>query len=31
MKNPLDSIIGTIISGLVLTAILSVVIKNFLA
>ncbi len=30
MKNPLDSLWGTIISGLVLTAILYVVVKNFL-
>jgi hypothetical protein len=30
MKNPLDSIWGTIISGLVLTAILYVAVKNFL-
>ena len=30
MKNPLDSIWGTIISGLVLTAILYLVVKNFL-
>ena len=30
MKNPLDSIWGTIISGLVLTAILYFVVKNFL-
>ena len=30
MKNPLDSITGTIISGLVLTIILVVFLKNFL-
>lgn len=30
MKNPLDSIWGTIISGLVLTAVLYLVVKNFL-
>ena len=30
MKNPLDSIVGTIISGFVLTAILYVFIVNFL-
>ncbi len=30
MKNPLDSIVGTIISGFVLTAILYVFIANFL-
>lgn len=30
MKNPLDSILGTIISGLVLTAILYVIVANFL-
>jgi hypothetical protein len=30
MKNPLDSLWGTIISGLVLTAILYVIVKNFL-
>ena len=30
MKNPLDSILGTIISGLVLTLILFVVARNFL-
>lgn len=30
MKNPLDSIIGTIISGLVLTAILAVIVTRFL-
>jgi hypothetical protein len=29
MKNPLDSILGTIISGLVLTLVLYVFIKNF--
>jgi hypothetical protein len=30
MKNPLDSLWGTVISGLVLTAILYVIVKNFL-
>jgi hypothetical protein len=30
MKNPLDSIWGTIISGLVLTVILYLAVKNFL-
>jgi hypothetical protein len=30
MKNPLDSIIGTLISGAVLTVILYVIVKNFL-
>ena len=30
MKNPLDSVIGTIISGLVLTVVLFFVAKNFL-
>jgi hypothetical protein len=30
MKNPLDSIWGTIISGLVLTAILYLVVKSVL-
>ena len=30
MKNPLDSLWGTVISGLVLTAILYFVVKNFL-
>jgi len=30
MKNPLDSLWGTIISGLVLTAVLYVIVKNFL-
>ena len=30
MKNPLDSLWGTTISGLVLTAILYFVVKNFL-
>ena len=30
MKNPLDSIAGTIISGLVLTVILYFVARNFL-
>jgi hypothetical protein len=30
MKNPLDSLWGTIISGVILTAILYYVVKNFL-
>jgi len=30
MKNPLDSLWGTVISGLVLTVVLYVFIKNFL-
>lgn len=30
MKNPLDSLWGTVISGLVLTLVLYVFIKNFL-
>jgi hypothetical protein len=30
MKNPLDSIVGTIVSGFVLTAILYVFVVNFL-
>ena len=30
MKNPLDSIWGTIISGLVLTVVLYAAVKNFL-
>lgn len=30
MKNPLDSILGTIISGLVLTLVLCVFLKNFI-
>ena len=30
MKNPLDSIIGTLISGVVLTVILFVFARNFL-
>lgn len=30
MKNPLDSLWGTVISGLILTAVLYVFIKNFL-
>jgi hypothetical protein len=30
MKNPLDSILGTIVSGFVITAILYVFIVNFL-
>ncbi len=31
MKNPLDSILGTIISGLVLTLVLYFFLKNFIA
>ncbi len=30
MKNPLESVVGTIISGLVLTVILVLFLKNFL-
>jgi hypothetical protein len=30
MKNPLDSLWGTIITGVILTAILYYVVKNFL-
>jgi hypothetical protein len=30
MKNPLDSIWGTIICGLILTVILYIAVKNFL-
>lgn len=30
MKNPLDSIVGTIISGLILTAILAWIVTRFL-
>lgn len=30
MKNPLDSIVGTIVSGLVLTIILFVFVRHFL-
>jgi len=30
MKNPLDSLWGTVISGLILTVVLYVVVKNFL-
>ena len=30
MKNPLDSLWGTVISGLILTAVLYVFVKNFL-
>lgn len=30
MKNPLDSLWGTVISGLVLTVVLYTVVKNFL-
>jgi hypothetical protein len=31
MKNPLDSLWGTVVSGLVLTAILYYVVRTFLA
>ena len=31
MKNPLDSILGTIISGLILTLVLYFFLKNFIA
>jgi hypothetical protein len=31
MKNPLDSLWGTVISGLILTVVLYVFVKNFLA
>ena len=30
MKNPLDSILGTVIAGLVLTLVLYVFLKNFI-
>ena len=30
MKNPLDSLWGTVISGLILTVVLYVLVKNFL-
>jgi hypothetical protein len=30
MKNPLDTLWGTVISGLILTVVLYVVVKNFL-
>lgn len=30
MKNPLDSILGTIISGLLLTLVLYIFLKNFI-
>jgi hypothetical protein len=30
MKNPLDSILGTIISGLILTFVLYVFVRNFI-
>lgn len=30
MKNPLDSLCGTIVSGLILTAVLYVFVQNFL-
>ena len=31
MKNPLDSLWGTVISGLILTAILFYIVKSFLS
>ena len=31
MKNPLDSLWGTVVSGLVLTAILYYIVRSFLA
>ena len=31
MKNPLDSLWGTVISGLVLTVVLYMFVKNFLS
>jgi hypothetical protein len=31
MKNPLESIAGTIVSGLILTVVLVLFLKNFLA
>jgi hypothetical protein len=31
MKNPLDSLWGTIISGLILTAVLYLLVKNLLS
>lgn len=31
MKNPLESVTGTIISGLILTVVLVLFLKNFLA
>ncbi len=31
MKNPLESVLGTIISGLILTVVLVVFLNNFLA
>lgn len=30
MKNPLDSVLGTLISGLILTLVLFLFVKNFL-
>jgi hypothetical protein len=30
MKNPLDSIVGTIVSGLILTALLYLFLRNFI-
>ncbi len=29
MKNPLDSLLGTVISGVILTLILFLIVKNF--
>ena len=31
MKNPLDSLWGTIVAGLILTAVLVIAVKTFLA
>lgn len=31
MKNPLDSLWGTVISGVLLTAVLYLIVKNFLS
>jgi len=31
MKNPLDSLWGTVISGLILTAVLYLIVKNILS
>jgi hypothetical protein len=31
MKNPLESVLGTILSGIILTAVLVLFLKNFLA
>ncbi len=30
MKNPLESVVGTIVSGLILTVVLVVFLKNFM-